>query len=101
MRYPTVIVRTEVLSSWLTVSGYSRTQLATELGISKGRVSQLLISPEEPSAHLIGKLITLTHLSFDRLFKIIHNESQIQKPGVLETSSHTSSHAGALTRSRK
>ena len=71
MRYPTVIVRSEVLSSWLTVSGYSRTQLANELGISKGRVSQLLSSAEEPSAHLIAKLMILTHLPFDRLFQIL------------------------------
>ena len=76
MRYPTVIVRSEVLSSWLTVSGYTRTQLASELEISKGRVSQLLSSAEEPSARLIGKLLTLTNLSFDRLFKVVHNDAQ-------------------------
>ena len=72
MRFPTVIVRSEVLTSWLTVADYSQSRLATELGVSKGRVSQLLSSFEEPSAHLIAKLMTLTHLPFDRLFKIIH-----------------------------
>ena len=92
MRYPTVIVCSEVLSSWLTVSGYTRTKLASDLGITKGRVSQLLSSAEEPSAHLIGKLIGLTHLSFDRLFTIIQNESQLQNGG---------SPQPALARSRK
>ena len=86
MRYPTVIVRSEVLSSWLTISGYTKTQLASELGLSKSRVSQLLSSAEEPSAHLIGKLIALTHVPFDRLFKIIHKEPQL--PSLLEASSH-------------
>jgi hypothetical protein len=42
-----------------------------ELGVSKGRVSQLLTSHEEPSAHLIAKLMSLTHLPFERLFKVV------------------------------
>ena len=71
MRFPTVIVRGDVLASWLTVTDYSRSQLAGKLGVSKGRISQLLNSHEEPSAHLIAKLITLTDLPFDRLFKIM------------------------------
>ena len=71
MRYPTIVVRGDVLASWFTVSDYSRSQLAKELGVSKGRISQLLTSREEPSAHLIGKLMTITHLPFDRLFKIV------------------------------
>jgi transcriptional regulator with XRE-family HTH domain len=75
MRLPTVVVRGDVLASWLTVSDYSRSKLAVELGVSKGRVSQLLTSQEEPSAHLIAKLMVLTRLPFDRLFKIIRNHS--------------------------
>lgn len=71
MRYPTVVVRGDVLVSWLTVSDYSRSQLAKELSVSRGRVSQLLTSKEEPSAHLIAKLMTITRLPFDRLFKIL------------------------------
>jgi transcriptional regulator with XRE-family HTH domain len=71
-RFPTVVVRGEVLSSWLTVSDYKKSQLALKLHVSKGRVSQLLTSQEEPSAHLIAKLMSVTHLSFDRLFKIVH-----------------------------
>ena len=54
-RIPTVVVRGEILSSWLTISNYTKSQLAAELGISRGRVSQLLTSREEPSAHLIAK----------------------------------------------
>ena len=73
MRFPTIVVRGDVLSSWLTVSDYTQTRLAAELGVSKGRVSQLLTSREEPSAHLIAKLITLTRLPFDRLFKIVQD----------------------------
>lgn len=71
MRLPTVVVRGDILASWLTISDYTRSRLAAELGISKGRVSQLLNSQEEPSAHLIAKLMNLTHLPFDRLFQII------------------------------
>ena len=73
MRLPTVVVRGDVLTSWLTVSDVTRSRLAQELGVSRGRISQLLTSHDEPSAHLIAKLIDLTHLPFDRLFKIIHN----------------------------
>ena len=73
MRTPTVIVRGEVLESWLTLSEVSRSQLAAELNISKGRVSQLLSSGGEPSAHLIAKLMGMTNLSFDRLFKIVRS----------------------------
>lgn len=71
MRFPTIVVRSEVLTSWLTVSDYSQSRLAAELGVSRGRISQLLSSLEEPSAHLIANLMTLTHLPFERLFKII------------------------------
>jgi transcriptional regulator with XRE-family HTH domain len=79
MRLPTVVVRGDILESWLTVSDYSRSRLATELGVSKGRVSQLLNSQEEPSAHLIAKLLTLTHLPFDRLFRIIRTNDTTAK----------------------
>ena len=79
MRLPTVVVRGDVLESWLTVSDYSRSQLATELGVSRGRISQLLTSREEPSAHLVAKLITLTRLPFDRLFRIVQ-ESSVPPP---------------------
>ena len=83
MRSPTVVVRQDVLASWLTVSGYSQSQLAQGLGISKGRVSQILTSLEEPSAHLIAKLIMLTRLPFERLFKVIHESAPLPsvKPG--------------------
>lgn len=74
MRLPTVVVRSEVLASWLTISDYNQSRLASELGVSKGRVSQILSSSEEPSAHLIAKLITLTRLPFERLFRVIHEE---------------------------
>lgn len=73
MRLPTVVVRGDVLTSWLTVSDFTRSRLALELGVSRGRISQLLTSQDEPSAHLIAKLIDLTHLPFDRLFKILRN----------------------------
>ena len=38
--------------------------------MSRGRVSQLLTSREEPSAHLIAKLLLLTRLPFHRLFLV-------------------------------
>lgn len=71
MRYPTIVVRPEILTSWLTVSDYSRSRLASELGISKGRITQLISSHEEPSAHLIAKLMSVTNLPFDRLFRMV------------------------------
>ena len=73
MRLPTVVVHGDVLSSWLTVSNYSRSRLAEELTVSRGRVSQLLTSREEPSAHLIAKLLLLTNLPFDRLFQVVRD----------------------------
>ena len=72
-RFPTVVVRGDMLASWLTVSDYTKSRLAAELDVSKGRVSQLLTSYEEPSAHLIAKLMSLTNLPFDRLFKILRD----------------------------
>ena len=75
MRLPTVVIRREMLTSWLNVSAYSQSRLASELGVSRGRISQLLTSREEPSAHLIAKLMTLTNLPFDRLFKVMRAAS--------------------------
>ena len=87
MRLPTVVVRGDILESWITVSDYSRSRLATELEVSKGRVSQLLNSHEEPSAHLIAKLLTLTRLPFDRLFKLIRTSAQLSSEGATTTTS--------------
>ena len=75
MRLPTVVVRGDVLISWLTVSDYTKSRLAMELGVSKGRVSQLLTSQEEPSAHLIAKLMLVTNLPFERLFKVVQGSA--------------------------
>ncbi|MBI4342388.1 MAG: helix-turn-helix transcriptional regulator [Candidatus Omnitrophica bacterium] len=57
--------------AWLAMFECSRTRFASALGISRGRVTQLLTSREEPSAHLIAKLLLLTNLPFDRLFKVV------------------------------
>ena len=87
MRLPTVVVRGDVLTSWLTLSDNTRSQLAAELGVSKGRISQILTSKEEPSAHLIAKLLTLTNLPFDRLFRIMRlNPSTLSSPLSLPSS---------------
>ena len=94
MRLPTVVIRNDVLESWLTISDYSKSRLANELGISKGRISQLLTSHEEPSAHLIAKLMTLTYLPFDRLFKIVHDST----PSVFVRSQKTTASLTKLTR---
>ena len=60
-----------MLQSWLQVSGATKSQLAAVLGVSKGRVSQLFHSDIEPSAHLIAKLLEVTRLPFERLFRIV------------------------------
>lgn len=79
MRYPTVVIRSEMLTSWLSLFNYTRSQLADELGISKGRMSQLLNSTGEPSAHLAAKLMVLTGLPFERLFKVISGNGPAKK----------------------
>ena len=86
MRLPTVVVRGDILASWLTISDYTRSRLAGELGISKGRVSQLLNSQEEPSAHLIAKLMVLTHLPFDRLFEVLREQPSASSSGTTRSS---------------
>ena len=74
MRYPTVTIRIDVLESWLKVSGYTKSRLATELGVSRGRISQLISTQREPSAHLIAKLLTVTNLPFDWIFRVIRSD---------------------------
>ena len=66
----TITIRRDVLQSWLKVAGYTGTRLARELSVSKGRVSQLLNSDQEPSARLIAGLLHVTSLPFDRLFTV-------------------------------
>jgi len=70
MKVPTVTIRKEILEAWLRVSGCSKAKLARQLGVTKGRVSQLLHNDTEPSAHLIAKLLVLTDLPFERLFEV-------------------------------
>ena len=72
MKTPTVYIKADILRSWLQVTGWTKSQLAAALGVSKARVSQLFNSAleVEPSAHLIAKLLLLTRLPFDRLFII-------------------------------
>ena len=76
IRIPTIVVRDDVLTSWLKVSNHTQSQLAEALNVSKGRVSQLLTSQGEPSAHLIAKLIVVTQLPFERLFKLVIRHDQ-------------------------
>ena len=80
-------IRVDVLQSWLKVTGCTQSQLANELHISRSRISQLLCSDQEPSAHLIAKFMILTQLPFERLFKIIHRplpaRNKKNKKGIL------------------
>lgn len=78
MRLPTIIVRGDVLHSWITLSDCTRTQFAKDLGISTARISQLLNSSKEPSAHLMAKLLDHTRLPFNRLFKITYRKPALQ-----------------------
>ena len=97
MRQPTVVVRGDVLSSWLTVSDYTKSRLARELGVSSGRISQLLTSREEPSAHLIAKLLLLTRLPFQRLFQLSGAEGVRH---LLEESAHRKGKGNGASRKR-
>jgi transcriptional regulator with XRE-family HTH domain len=76
MRLPTITVRREVMQAWLQVSAYTKTRLAEELGVSRGRASQLCGATTEPSAHVMAKLIEVTNLPFDRLFKLVKAKSK-------------------------
>ncbi len=71
MRVPTVTIRRHVLESWLVIEDFTRAHLADELGVTRGRVSQLLSAQAEPSAHLIAKLLLRTRLPFHRLFQVV------------------------------
>ena len=63
-------IQRDVLESWLKISGFTKSQLAKSLDVSKGRVSQLFRSGEEPSTRLIAGLLALTRLPFERLFAL-------------------------------
>lgn len=66
----TVTVRRDVFRSWLKISGYTRSRLATEMKVSRGRISQLLNSDEPPSNRIIAGFLNVTHLPFERLFTV-------------------------------
>ena len=89
MKYPTVTIRTDVLESWLKVCGYTKSRLAVELGVSRGRVSQLLSTQREPSAHLIAKMLTVTHMPFDRVFRIVRTSEVPVSSSVSRTKNPT------------
>ena len=82
MKVPTVLIEREILQAWLRVNGWSKSQLAHALNVSKGRVSQLFSasSAVEPSAHLIAKLLEVTGMPFDRLFRIAHKREGASSP---------------------
>ena len=75
----TIAIRRDVLQSWLKVSGYTGTRLARELNVSKGRVSQILHSDQEPSARLIAGLLHVTDLPFDRLFAVKAHRAMLRR----------------------
>ena len=101
-RLPTIVVRSDILESWLTVSAHTRSQLANELEVSRSRISQLTSSHEEPSAHLIAKLMLLTNLPFDRLFKIVRTSAPPASPVNKVTSKRQQSAAvAAASRNRR
>lgn len=66
----TVSVRRDVFRSWLKISGYTRSRLAHELNVSRGRISQLLNSNQHPSNRIIAGFLKVTHLPFERLFAV-------------------------------
>ena len=71
MRLPTIRVRPNVIQAWLQVSAYTKARLAEEVGVSRGRISQVCAASGEPSAHLMAKLMAVTNLPFDRLFELV------------------------------
>lgn len=71
MKRPDICLRTDILDAWLRVSNRTKAELARQLGVTKGRVSQLFASPTGASTHLVAKLLLVTGLPFDRLFLIV------------------------------
>ncbi len=65
-----VRIRRDIFRSWLKISGYTRSRLADELNISRGRVSQLLNSDQPPSNRVIAGFLAVTRLPFERLFTV-------------------------------
>ena len=78
VQHATVHIRRDVLKAWLELSGVNHVWLANQLHVTKGRISQILHSDVSPSARLIGGLLLVTQLPFDRLFQVVHSPIRIQ-----------------------
>ena len=65
-------LRHEILKTWMRLAGVNNTWLARQLRVTKGRVSQLLNSDMMPSSRVIGGLLLITKLPFDRLFMVVN-----------------------------
>ena len=67
-------LRHEILKTWMQLAGVNNTRLAHQLRVTKGRVSQLLNSDVMPSSRVIGGLLLITKLPFDRLFMVVNGD---------------------------
>jgi transcriptional regulator with XRE-family HTH domain len=66
----TLVLNADIVRSWLVISGISQERLAQELRVSRTRIRRLLQGEAEPPARVIGSLLALTQLPFDRLFSM-------------------------------
>src|SRR3989338_401881 len=69
-----VVIRRDALKAWLQSAGGNNVWLAQQLSVTPGRISQLLNSDVSPSAQLMGNLLVLTKLPFERLFHVVFEE---------------------------
>ncbi len=83
--------------SWLTLSDCTRTRLAKDLGVSTARISQLLTSGEQPSAHLMAKLVRRTNLPLTRLFRIVDRKPALTDRLSRKTVANGRRHPGGVT----
>jgi len=77
-----ITLKKEVLKDWLKVIGKNQSFLADELNITPGYMSQIMnnsfgeFSYGKLSNDIIGKLLILTHMDFERLFEIGQNKQE-------------------------
>ncbi|GEM_PF-3181282 len=101
MKRPTVVVKRDILQSWLVVSEYTKSRLAEKLEVTKGRVSQLFRTPTEPSAHLMAKLMLVTGLPFDRLFRVTASRGTSSRVKRGQRTKRNGSHDSAARATRR
>jgi len=86
----TVVVNTDILQSWLVISDLSQDRLAHQLHVSRVRFRRLLRRETELPTRVIGSLLLMTQLPFERLFSVASRSSLIARDGRFNNFKHSS-----------